>query len=122
VVAEQAPATARSVLAGRVVTTDAASTFIDGVACRVPDADAIAVISAGAARVLTISEDDAAEAMRVLYATSHNIAEPAGALALAGLLAERARMAGQRVAVIQTGGNADADLLLQVLAGRTPAA
>jgi threonine dehydratase len=122
VVAEQAPATARSVLAGRVVTTDAASTFIDGVACRVPDADAIAVISAGAARVLTISEDGAAEAMRVLYATSHNIAEPAGALALAGLLAERSRMAGQRVAVIQTGGNADADLLLRVLAGRTPAA
>jgi len=122
VVAEQAPATARSVLAGRVVTTDAASTFIDGVACRVPDADAIAVISAGAARVLTISEDDAAEAMRVLYATSHNIAEPAGALALAGLLAERSRAAGRRVAVIQTGGNADADLLLQVLAGRTPAA
>jgi len=120
VVAEQAPATARSVLAGRVVTTDAASTFIDGVACRVPDADAIAVISAGAARILTISEDDAAEAMRVLYTATHNVAEPAGALALAGLLAERSRAAGRRVAVIQTGGNADADLLLQVLAGRTP--
>jgi threonine dehydratase len=120
VVAQQAPATARSVLAGRVVTTDAASTFIDGVACRVPDADAIAVICAGAARILTISEDDAAQAMRVLYATSHNVAEPAGALALAGLLAERSRAAGQRVAVIQTGGNADADLLLQVLAGGTP--
>jgi threonine dehydratase len=122
VVAEQAPATARSVQAGRAVSTETASTFVDGVACRVPDADAIAVISAGAARVLTISEDDAAEAMRVLYATSHNVAEPAGALALAGLLAERSRMAGRRVAVIQTGGNADADLLLQVLAGRTPAA
>jgi threonine dehydratase len=44
VVAEQAPATARSVAAGRVVTTDTANTFIDGVACRVPDADAISVI------------------------------------------------------------------------------
>jgi threonine dehydratase len=69
---------------------------------------------------LTISEDDAAEAMRVLFATTHNVAEPAGALALAGLLQERSWAAGKRVAVIQTGGNADADLLLQVLAGHTP--
>ncbi len=120
VVAENAPATARSVLAGRVVVTATAATFIDGVAARVPDPDAIAVIRAGAARVLTISEDDAAEAMRVLFSATHNVAEPAGALALAGLLAERSRAAGKRVAVIQTGGNADAGLLLQVLAGHTP--
>jgi threonine dehydratase len=121
VVAEQAPATARSVAAGRVVTTDTADTFIDGVACRVPDADAISVISAGAARILTISEDDTAQAMRVLFAATHNVPEPAGALALAGLLAERSWAAGKRVAVIQTGGNADTGLLLQVLAGNTPA-
>jgi threonine dehydratase len=121
VVAEQAPATARSVAAGRVVTTDTANTFIDGVACRVPDADAISVISAGAARVLIISEDDTAEAMRVLFTATHNVPEPAGALALAGLLAERPGAAGKRVAVIQTGGNADTGLLLQVLAGHTPA-
>jgi threonine dehydratase len=121
VVAEQAPATALSMAAGRVVTTDTASTFIDGVACRVPDADAISVISAGAARILTVSEDDAAQAMRVLFTATHNVAEPAGALALAGLLAERPWAAGKRVAVIQTGGNADTGLLLQVLGGTTPA-
>jgi threonine dehydratase len=103
-----------------VVTTDTADTFVDGVACRVPDADAVSVICAGAARIVVVSEDAAAEAMRTLYATTHNVAEPAGALALAGLLAERSRMAGRRVAVIQTGGNADADLLLEVLAGHTP--
>jgi threonine dehydratase len=120
VVAAAAPATARSMAAGRAVATETAGTFVDGVACRVPDADAIAVICAGAARILTISEDDAAGAMRVLFATTHNVPEPAGALALAGLLAERSQVAGKRVAVIQTGGNADADLLLQVLAGHTP--
>jgi threonine dehydratase len=120
VVADEAPATARSVMAGRVVTTETANTFVDGVACRIPDAEAISVISAGGARILTISEDDAAEAMRVLFATTHNVPEPAGALALAGLLAERSWAAGKRVAVIQTGGNADAHLLLQVLAGHTP--
>jgi threonine dehydratase len=120
VVAEQAPATARSVAAGKVVTTEMAKTFVDGVACRVPDQDAISVISAGAARVLTVSEDAAAEAMRVLFATTHNIPEPAGALALAGLLAERSWAAGKSVAVIQTGGNVDAEVLGQVLAGHTP--
>jgi threonine dehydratase len=120
VVAAEAPATALSMAAGRPVATDTASTFIDGVACRVPDPDAISIICAGAARILTVSEDDAARAMRLLFTATHNVAEPAGALALAGLLAERSRMAGRRVAVIQTGGNADADLLLQVLAGRTP--
>jgi threonine dehydratase len=110
------------VAAGRPVATDTADTFIDGVACRVPDPDAIAVICAGAARILTVSEDDAAQAMRVLFAATRNVAEPAGALALAGLLSERSAMSGKRVAVIQTGGNADAGLLLQVLAGHTPTA
>jgi threonine dehydratase len=80
----------------------------------------VATINAGAARVLAVSEDDAARAMRVLFSTTHNVPEPAGALALAGLLAERSQAAGKRVGVIQTGGNADTGLLLQVLAGQTP--
>ena len=121
VVAAEAPATALSFEAGRVVTTETSHTFVDGVATRVPDPDAVATIAAGAARVLAISEDDAAQAMRILFATTHNVPEPAGALALAGLLAERSRAAGKRVAVIHTGGNADTGLLLQVLAGQTPA-
>jgi threonine dehydratase len=121
VVAEEARATALSVAAGRVIATGTAATFVDGVACRVPDLDAIRVIGKGAARVVTISEDDAAEAMRVLYRTTHNVPEPAGALALAGLLQERSEASGKRVAVVQTGGNADSDLLNEVLSGRTPA-
>jgi len=120
VVAEQAPAMALSMTAGCAVMTPSAATFVDGVACRTPDAGAVAVICAGAARVLTVSEDEAAEAMRLLYRTTHNIPEPAGALALAGLAQERSWAAGRRVAVVQTGGNADVDLLTEVFAGRTP--
>jgi threonine dehydratase len=122
VVAKQAPATALSFAAGHVVTTETAATFVDGVACRVPDPAAIAAIVAGAARIIEITEDDAAEAIRVLYATTHNVAEPAGALGLAGLLAERDRAAGKRVAVVQTGGNIDTATLASVLNGLTPAA
>jgi len=56
----------------------------------------------------------------VLFATTHNVAEPAGALAMAGLLSERGAVRAKRVGVIQTGGNVDTALLAQVLEGRTP--
>jgi threonine dehydratase len=121
VVAENAPAMARSFAAGRAVSTDTARTFVDGVACRVPDASAVTIVCAGATRVVEVSEEDAAEAVRVLFATTHNVGEPAGAIALAGLLKERSAMEGSRVAVVQTGGNADAGLLEDLLAGKTPA-
>lgn len=122
VVAEQAPATALSFAARHVVTTQRAGTFVDGVACRTPDAGAIATIVAGADHVITVADDDTAEAMRVLLRTTHQLPEPAGAIALAGLLAEREAVAGERVAIILSGGNCDASILAEVLAGRTPAA
>jgi threonine dehydratase len=122
VVAENAPAIARSFAAGCLVTTDSAETFVDGVACRVPDPTAVAAINAGAARIVEVSEDATAEAMRALFATTHNVPEPAGAIALAGLLAEPELVRGRRVAVIQTGGNIDSDMFASVLAGETPAA
>jgi threonine dehydratase len=119
VVAAEAPAVALSFAAGRPIATDTANTFMDGVACRVPDPAAIDIILRGAARIVTVSEDQGAEAMRLLYATTRNMPEPAGAVALAGLLADPDRT-GHRVAVIQTGGNADEAMINDVLAGRTP--
>lgn len=115
VVADRAPAYALSFAAGEPVATERADTFVDGVACRVPDPDAVAMIVAGAARIVRIAEEQAAQAMALAYRATHNLAEPAGALALAGLLAERDRMAGRRVAVVQTGGNADFEVLARVL-------
>ncbi|MBA2558548.1 MAG: threonine dehydratase [Propionibacteriales bacterium] len=120
VVSDRAPAYSRSFRAGRPVPTESADTFVDGVACRVPDRCAVEVILAGAARILEVSENATAEAMRALFATTHNAPEPAGAIALAGLLAERDRV-GQRVAVVQTGANLDSAQLCQVLSGATPA-
>ncbi|MGO4343684.1 threonine dehydratase [Pedococcus sp. 2YAF34] len=122
VVAERAPATALSFAAAAVVTTERAATFVDGVACRTPDAAAIATMVAGVDHIVTVGEDDTAEAMRVLLRTTHQLPEPAGAIALAGLLAERDAAAGRRVGVILSGGNCDTSILTEVLAGRTPAA
>ncbi len=121
VVAERADATARSFAAGAIVTTDAADTFVDGVATRSPDPDAMRQIFDGAARIVTISEDATADAMRLQFRTTHNVPEPAGALALAALLSEADRARDRRVALIQTGANIDAATFATVLDGRTPA-
>ena len=111
VVADRAPAYALSYAAGHVVATDPADTFVDGVACRVPDPGAVANVVAGCSRVVRIGEAEAAAAMLLMYRATHNLAEPAGALALAAVLAERDRVAGHKVAMILTGGNCDLDVL-----------
>jgi threonine dehydratase len=117
VVADGAPAYALSFAAGEPVPTEHADTFVDGVACRTPDPDAVAAIVAGADRVVRVAEEQAAEAMTRMFRCTHNLAEPAGALALAGLLAEKERVAGRRVAVVHTGCNVDFDALQRAFAG-----
>lgn len=120
VVAEAAPAYALSVDAGRVVATNTAATFADGIAVREPNEQALTLIKAGAARVLRLTDDEIAEAIRVYYRDTHNLAEGAGAAPLAGLLRERASLQGQKAAAILCGGNIDAPAFAQVLAGVTP--
>ncbi len=98
---------ALSLAAGRIVTTEAATTNADGVATRVPDPDAFALIRAGAARIVTVTDDEVAEAIRALWTDTHNLAEGAGAAAFAALLQEQEAMRGRRVGVILSGGNID---------------
>ena len=117
VVAAGAPAMAKSVRAGRVVETAAADTFADGLACRVPLAEPLAIIRAGAARVVAVRDAEIAAAMRILFRATHNVAEGAGAAAFAALMAERDRQAGRRVAVVLSGGNVDLSVFQAVLAG-----
>jgi threonine dehydratase len=122
VVAEAAPAIALSFDAGRPVPTNSANTFADGLACRVPHEEAVAIIRRGAARIVRVTEDAIAAAMRAFWEDTHNVAEGAGAAALAALLKERDRMRGRRIGLVLSGGNIDRDRLAQVLAGLTPAA
>ena len=115
-VAADAPAYALSIAAGMPVNTNSADTIADGLAVRVPDPAALEVIHRGAARIVTASEAEIRRAMRILYTDTHNVAEGAGAAALAAVLQERSRLAGKRVAVIQSGGNIDRALFAEVLA------
>jgi threonine dehydratase len=122
VVAENAPAFALSFEAGRPIKTNTAPTFADGLACRDPPPEALEIITAGAARVVTVSEADIAEAIRIYYFTTHNLAEGAGAAPLAALLNEKDGNAGKRIGLILTGGNIDRPVLAQILCGETPVA
>jgi threonine dehydratase len=120
VVAEKAPAYALSFAQGRPVSTNGADTFADGVAVRNPHPEAVAAIVKGAARIVQLSEDQFAEGIRVLYRATHNLAEGAGAAALAAVLKDRSELRGKRVAAVLSGGNIDMPLVAEVLAGRTP--
>lgn len=116
VVSTEAQAYRLSFDAGRPVSTNSAATLLgDGMACRVPEADAVALINAGAARIVAVGDAELAEAMRTLYRCTHNLAEGSGAAALAALAKERERQEGRRVGVMLTGGNVDADLFGRVL-------
>ncbi|MGA7182987.1 MAG: threonine dehydratase [Pseudolabrys sp.] len=120
VVAEAANAYLRSFTAGRGVVTNSALTFADGMAVRVPDPTALEVIRKGAERIVQVSEDEIAEAIRSIYSATHNCAEGAGAAALAALTKEHGRLQGRRAAVILTGQNIDRTWMQTVLAGGTP--
>jgi threonine dehydratase len=121
VVSAAAPTAKLSVEAGRPVETNSAQTFADGMAVRIPVPEALAIYGAGAARILTVTDEEVADAIRLYHRATHNLAEGAGAAPLAGLMQERARMAGKKVAVILCGGNIDADWMATVLQGGTPA-
>ena len=116
VVAADAPTYALSFAAGAPVSTNSADTMAGGLAVRVPDPEALDIVRRGAASILTVSEAEMRRAMRILFSDTHNIAEGAGAAALAAALQERGRVAGERVAVIQSGGNIDRTLFAEVLA------
>jgi len=120
VVAEGAPAYALSFAAGRPISTNAAETIAGGLAVRVPDPEALGIICRGAARIVTVSEAEMRNAMRILFSDTHNVAEGAGAAPLAAALQERDRLTGKQVAVILSGGNIDRPLFAQVLAEEDP--
>ncbi len=120
VVSEHAQTAKLSVEQGKLVETNSANTFADGMAVRVPVKEAYDIYRHGAERIITVSETEIGEAMRLYYRAIHQVSEGAGAAALAGLMQERELMSGKAVGVILTGGNIDTDQFLTVLGGDVP--
>jgi threonine dehydratase len=106
----EAPAYALSFAANRVVSTSSADTLADGMATRVPDQEALEITLKGVARIALVSDDEVAAAVRAYWTDTHNLAEGAGAAALAAAVKERSRLRGRRVGLVLSGGNIDFDL------------
>jgi threonine dehydratase len=116
VVSSAAPAYARSLELGRAVSHEATTRIADGMACRTPVPEALAIIRSGAERVIEVTDDEVEDAMRALFDDTHNVVEGAGAAALAAVLKERASVRGRTVGIVLSGGNVDAGPFSRILA------
>ena len=115
VVAAAAPAYARSLALGRLVSHDVSTRIADGMACRTPVAEAVATIRRGAARVVEVTDEEIEAAMCALFEDTHNVAEGSGAAGLAALMKDGDRAPGA-AAFVLTGANVDAAVFSRVLA------
>jgi threonine dehydratase len=122
----EAPSYALSFAAGTVVRTNSSNTLADGMATRVPDADALAIIRKGASHIVQVTDGEIGAAIRAYWTDTHNLAEGAGAAALAAALQDKSRLRGRRVGLVLSGGNIDFDLFNRwvvgeaVVGGRVP--
>ena len=114
--AEGAPAVTLSWRERRAVTTERADTIADGLATRVPFELTLGGVLRDADDMVLVPDAAIAQAIRDLLRTTHNLAEGAGAAPLAAIRQHAAQLAGQRVAMILSGGNIDAATLRRVLA------
>lgn len=115
VVSAGAPAFALSYSQGKPVSHEVTTDIADGMACRTPDASALAIAQRGVERVVQVSDDEVKSAMRALFSDTHNVAEGAGAAALAGLMKDRQSARGQTAAIVLTGGNVDSAIYAKVI-------
>jgi threonine dehydratase len=116
VVSAHATAYRDSFAAGRVVEAAVSTQLADGMACRVPDADALAIMLREVDEIVAVNDDEVAEAMRIYFSDTHNVAEGAGAAPLAAALQQRERFSGRSLGLALTGGNVDRALFARVLA------
>jgi threonine dehydratase len=117
VVSAHATAYLDSFRAGRIIESPVTTRLADGMACRVPDAEALDIIRREVDDIVAVTDDEVAQAMRALFADAHNVAEGAGAASLAAALQQRERWAGREIGVVLTGGNVDSDVFARVLSG-----
>ena len=120
VVAENAQTAKLSHETGRLVETNSANTFADGIAVRVPVKEAFEIYTKGVDSIVAVSEEEILAAIQVLFRTTHNVAEGAGAAPLAALIKEKNRLQGKAVGIILSGGNIDLDKFRKVLDGQVP--
>lgn len=115
VVSDGAPAYALSFEAGRKIEAPVTTFIADGMACRLPDDEAVEIIQQNVERIVLVSDDEIRQAMKIYFTDTHNVIEGAGAATLAAALKDKASLSGKRVGLIATGGNVDHEVFAQVL-------
>ena len=115
VVSSLATTYADSLAAGRVVASPVSTEIADGMAVRVADQEALDILIPHLDHIVQVTDAEVAGAMRILFTDTHNVAEGAGAAALAAALQERETLRGRTVGLTLTGGNVDADVFARVL-------
>jgi threonine dehydratase len=118
VVSSHAPAYAESFSAGRSIDSPVTTRLADGIACRTPEPAALDLILKGVERIVQVTDDEVAAAMRMLFECTHNASEGAGAAAVAAAAKEKSLIAGRKVAVVLSGGNVDREVFASVLGSR----
>ncbi|TAM52987.1 MAG: threonine dehydratase [Burkholderiaceae bacterium] len=108
-----------SLAAGHVVEAPVTTELADGMACRVADPSALEILAAHIDHIVKVTDQEVAQAMRDLYTGTHNVAEGAGAAALAGAMQERGQLRGQIVGVALSGANVDSATVAKVLLNST---
>jgi threonine dehydratase len=89
-----------------------------GMSCRVPNPVAVDIINQNADRIVTVTDTEIMEAMRLYFSATHNVAEGAAAAPLAALLRDQKIIRNKQIALIHSGSNIGTDLFASVLAGR----
>ncbi len=119
--AANADAFARSWRTGQRVAGDAANTFAEGIATRVTFDLPFGILSksTGLDDMVTLTEDELAEGVRLALQGTHNLAEGAGAAALMAAWTQRDQLAGKRVVCVMSGGNLNLPTLSRILAADT---
>ncbi|HEY1149154.1 MAG TPA: threonine dehydratase [Pseudoduganella sp.] len=104
--------------AGEAIESPVDTVIADGMACRRPDPCSLPIVLQHADDVIDVSDEDIARAIRLYYRATHNVAEGAGAAALAAALKLKhdPRVQGRKLGIPLTGANLDADMLRRVLA------
>jgi len=115
VVSAHATTYADSLAAGRVVEAPVTTLLADGMACRVADAEALAILQGEIDHIVQVTDAEVAQAMRDIFACTHNVAEGAGAAAFAAAMQEREQLKGQTVGLALSGGNVDSAMFADVL-------
>jgi threonine dehydratase len=110
-----APAVARSWEERRRVTTDAIRTKAEGLATRMPFGLTLAMMWARLDAMVLVTDEEMEEGIRILLETTRQVAEHAGAAAVAGAQHVRERIAGRKVGLILSGGNITMEALRAIL-------